>query len=74
MLNPITMPVAKDFGKDFLWGVVTAAAQNEGAAFTDGRTASVWDTFSKRTGKIKAGAKPTIACDFYHREPALVSP
>ena len=62
-----TFPGAKDFGPDFLWGVVTAAAQNEGAVYTDGRTASVWDTFSKRPGKIKGSARPTTACDFYHR-------
>ena len=61
------MPVASDFGEDFLWGVVTAAAQNEGAVSAGGRTASVWDTFSRRMGKIKGGAKPTQACDFYHR-------
>ncbi|MFT3979106.1 MAG: GH1 family beta-glucosidase [Ferruginibacter sp.] len=67
MAHPFSMPAAADFGKDFLWGVATAAAQNEGAAFTDGRTASIWDNFAKRSGKIKAGVKPTGACDFYHR-------
>lgn len=63
----ITTLAANDFGKDFLWGVATAAAQNEGAAFTDGRSASIWDNFAKRQGKIKNGAKPGQACDFYHR-------
>lgn len=58
---------AKYFGKDFLWGVVTAAAQNEGAVLTDGRTASIWDNFSRKPGKISGGARPTLACDFYHR-------
>lgn len=55
------------FGDDFLWGVAIAAAQNEGAAFTDGRGASIWDQFAKRSGKIKNAAKPTVASDFYHR-------
>jgi beta-glucosidase len=58
---------AKDFGKNFNWGVAIAAAQNEGAAFIGGKGASIWDAYSKRTGKIKGGATPTIACDFYHR-------
>ncbi|MBE9599246.1 GH1 family beta-glucosidase [Pedobacter sp. MC2016-24] len=58
---------ASDFGNDFVWGVATAAAQIEGAAETYGRGASIWDTFSKRSGKIKKGHQPIVACDFYHR-------
>lgn len=58
---------ASDFGKDFSWGVATAAAQIEGAADMYGKGASIWDTFSKRSGKIKKGHHPAMACDFYHR-------
>ncbi|MDE3235596.1 MAG: beta-glucosidase [Bacteroidota bacterium] len=58
---------ASSFGKDFLWGVATAAAQNEGAYNIDGRGLSIWDSFSRRKGKIQGGAKPYEACDFYHR-------
>ncbi len=58
---------ASSFGKDFLWGVATAAAQNEGAYNIDGRGLSVWDVFARRQGKIKGGHKPYEACDFYHR-------
>ncbi|WP_026750649.1 GH1 family beta-glucosidase [Sediminibacterium sp. C3] len=58
---------ASDFGNDFLWGVVTAAAQNEGAPKLGGRGLSIWDEFAKKTGKIKSGHQPNIACDFYHR-------
>lgn len=58
---------ASDFGNDFLWGVVIAAAQNEGAAKTGGRGPSIWDDFSRKAGKIKSGHQPTVACDFYHR-------
>jgi len=58
---------ANDFGKDFLWGVATAAAQIEGATADYGRGPSIWDSFAKRNGKIKGGHKPSIACDFYHR-------
>lgn len=56
-----------DFGDDFLWGVVIAAAQNEGAAKMGGRGPSIWDEFARKNGKIKSGHKPTVACDFYHR-------
>lgn len=55
------------FGNDFLWGVAISAAQNEGAHNQYGREPSIWDTFSRRSGKIKKGGKPVIACDFYHR-------
>ncbi len=58
---------SSDFGKDFLWGVATAAAQIEGAASAYGKGPSIWDTFSKKPGKIKKGDKPDEACDFYHR-------
>lgn len=57
---------ATEFGKDFLWGVATAAAQIEGAADQFGRGASIWDTFSKRTGKIKGGANTKDTCNFYY--------
>lgn len=58
---------ASDFGSDFLWGVATAAAQIEGSASNYGKGASIWDTFAKRSGKIKKGAHLEMACDFYHR-------
>ena len=55
------------FPKDFLWGVATSAGQIEGAAFEDGRGASVWDTFARIPGKIRNGDLPETACDHYHR-------
>lgn len=58
---------ASDFGDQFIWGVATAAAQIEGAAQIDGKGLSIWDTFSKRKGKIKNGAHAAVTCDFYHR-------
>jgi beta-glucosidase len=58
---------AEDFGNEFLWGVAMAAAQNEGAHNVGGRGPSIWDTFSKRQGKIKNADKPFESCDFYHR-------
>ncbi|MCF1713496.1 GH1 family beta-glucosidase [Flavihumibacter sp. RY-1] len=58
---------ASSFGKDFHWGVAVSAAQNEGAITEDGRSPSIWDQFARRKGVIKKGARPTVACDFYHR-------
>jgi beta-glucosidase len=58
---------ASDFGPDFLWGVAVAATQIEGAADSYGKGPSIWDTFSKRSGKIKKGHHPATACDFYHQ-------
>jgi len=55
-----------DFGSDFKWGVATAAYQIEGAHNLDGKSASIWDTFSHKKGNIKTGENGDIACDFYH--------
>ncbi len=66
-MQPYTQISSRSFGPAFQWGVALAAAQNEGAYNLDGRGLSIWDTFSRRQGKIKGGAKPYEACDFYHR-------
>jgi beta-glucosidase len=55
------------FPDDFLWGAATAAYQIEGAAFDGGRTASIWDTFSRVPGKVVNGDTGDIAADHYHR-------
>lgn len=55
-----------EFGSDFVWGIATAATQIEGAAKIYGKGNSIWDKFAKRTGKVKKGHQPQIACDFYH--------
>ncbi len=55
------------FGPDFVWGTATAAHQIEGAIDVDGKSPSVWDTFSHRRGSIKDGRTADVACDFYHR-------
>ncbi|MGA0902222.1 MAG: GH1 family beta-glucosidase [Candidatus Nanopelagicaceae bacterium] len=51
----------------FTWGVATSAYQIEGAAFEDGRAASIWDTFTRVPGAIINGDNGDIACDHYHR-------
>src|SRR5687767_11735458 len=55
------------FPKDFLWGAATAAYQVEGAARADGRSPSVWDTFSSRPGAIAMDHNGDVATDHYHR-------
>ncbi|AEF18219.1 beta-galactosidase [Thermoanaerobacterium xylanolyticum LX-11] len=56
-----------NFPKDFLFGVATSSYQIEGAVNEDGRTPSIWDTFSKIKGKTYNGDTGDIACDHYHR-------
>ena len=55
------------FPEGFLWGAATAAYQIEGAAATDGRTPSIWDTFSETPGAVVGGHTGHIATDHYHR-------
>ncbi|NDJ61103.1 MAG: family 1 glycosylhydrolase, partial [Chloroflexi bacterium] len=55
------------FPEGFLWGTATSAYQIEGAAQTDGRGPSIWDTFASTPGKVKNGETGAVACDHYHR-------
>jgi beta-glucosidase len=57
------------FPSDFTWGVATAAYQVEGAATEDGRSPSIWDTYSHIPGNIDGGDTGDVACDHYHRWP-----
>ncbi|MBP0460856.1 GH1 family beta-glucosidase [Streptomyces montanisoli] len=54
---------------DFTWGVATASYQVEGAVAEDGRSPSIWDTFSHTPGKVANGDNGDVACDHYHRVP-----
>ncbi len=55
------------FPDGFLWGTATAAYQIEGAVDEDGRTPSIWDTFSHTPGAVLRGDTGDVACDHYHR-------
>lgn len=55
------------FPPGFVWGTATASYQIEGAAAEDGRTPSIWDTFSRTPGKVIGGDNGDEADDHYHR-------
>ncbi|WP_336644935.1 GH1 family beta-glucosidase [Microbacterium sp. USHLN186] len=59
--------MTRSFPDDFLFGAATAAYQIEGAAFEDGRTASIWDAFSRVPGAVVHAENGDVACDHYHR-------
>ncbi len=55
-----------DFPPGFAFGTATASYQVEGAVREDGRSPSIWDTFSHTPGKVKNGDTGDVACDHYH--------
>ncbi|MBT2516770.1 beta-glucosidase [Streptomyces sp. ISL-90] len=63
----------RSFPSEFLFGAATAAYQIEGAAFEDGRTASIWDAFSRVPGAVVNADNGDVACDHYHRMPQDVA-
>ncbi|XP_060178697.1 beta-glucosidase 11-like [Lycium barbarum] len=54
-----------DFPDTFVFGSGSSAYQVEGAAFEDGRTPSIWDTFAHAGGY--GGATADVSCDAYHK-------
>ncbi len=58
---------ALTFPEGFVWGSATASYQIEGAVAEDGRTPSIWDTFSHTPGKVQDGDDGDVADDHYHR-------
>ncbi|MEV0527938.1 GH1 family beta-glucosidase [Streptomyces sp. NPDC050439] len=61
------MPESLAFPADFLWGAATSAYQIEGAVREDGRTPSIWDTFSHTPGRTAGGDTGDVAVEHYHR-------
>ncbi|MFC7322511.1 GH1 family beta-glucosidase [Halobacillus campisalis] len=55
-----------EFSKELKWGAATASYQIEGAAHEDGRSPSIWDTFSHTPGNVKNGDTGDHACNSYH--------
>jgi len=63
---PMTETQRRAFPDGFLFGAATAAFQIEGAAFEDGRRASIWDAFCRVPGAVINGDNGDVACDHYH--------
>jgi beta-glucosidase len=53
------------FPKGFEWGCATASYQVEGAAWTGGRKASVWDTFCRQPGRVALDQSGDVGCNQY---------
>lgn len=56
-----------EFSNEIKWGAATASYQIEGAAHEDGRSPSIWDTFSHTPGNVKNGDHGDDACNSYHQ-------
>ena len=65
-MNSAQTNSARKFPANFLWGSATASYQVEGAVKEDGRSPSIWDTFSHTAGKTVDGATGDVADDHYH--------
>ncbi|MFC5727476.1 MULTISPECIES: glycoside hydrolase family 1 protein [Nocardioides] len=72
-MNPTPDQPTVRFPRDFLWGAATAAYQIEGAVDADGRTPSIWDTFSRIPGAVLNGDTGDGACEHYLRMPEDVA-
>uniref|UniRef100_A0ACD5W076 Uncharacterized protein n=1 Tax=Avena sativa TaxID=4498 RepID=A0ACD5W076_AVESA len=55
-----------DFPQDFVFGAGTSAYQYEGAVTEDGRSPSIWDTFT-HAGKMSDKSTGDVAADGYHK-------
>ena len=53
-----------DLGNEFIWGAASSAFQTEGAWNVDGKSPSIWDTFS---GSRKNNSNSGEATDFYNK-------
>lgn len=55
------------FGKEFMWGVATAAYQIEGGKNADGKKDNIWDVFTHKPNIVIDGSNGDVACDSYNR-------
>ncbi|MFF2494030.1 GH1 family beta-glucosidase [Agromyces sp. NPDC058064] len=72
-MTATTDATGRRFPDGFLFGAATAAYQIEGAAFEDGRRASIWDAFTRVPGAVHGADNGDVACDHYHRMPQDVA-
>lgn len=61
------------FPSNFKFGVATSSYQIEGAANTDGRGESIWDTFCDVPGNVVNSENGDVACDHYNRSKSDVA-
>lgn len=52
---------------NFRFGMATSAHQIEGAARSDGKGISIWNTFEAESGRIRHGENADVAIDHFHR-------
>lgn len=47
--------------------IYVPCCQIEGAWNADGKSPSIWDTFTRQAGFVEGGMTGNVACDHYHR-------
>ncbi|MCO5611717.1 hypothetical protein L7F22_065975 [Adiantum nelumboides] len=57
----------QSFPPGFVFGAASSAYQVEGAVKEDGRGPSIWDSFSRRFGRIQDFSNGDVTVDHYHR-------
>ncbi|KAM0900691.1 hypothetical protein ACQ4PT_020511 [Festuca glaucescens] len=63
---PVLGFTRSDFPSEFVFGAATSAYQYEGAVAEDGRSPSIWDTFT-HAGNIADKSTGDVASDGYHK-------
>ena len=61
--KPAGLATGVAFPPGFVWGTATASYQIEGAAAEDGRTPSIWDTYSHTPGRVVGDDARVVAAD-----------
>jgi beta-glucosidase len=67
LTSPQNKLSVSDFGKKFTWGTATAAYQIEAAHDDDGKSPSIWDTFTNKPRRTRDIGNANNAVNFYHR-------
>ncbi|CAM0884546.1 unnamed protein product [Alopecurus aequalis] len=64
--DPVLGFTRRDFPPDFVFGAATSAYQYEGAVAEDGRSPSIWDTFT-HAGQMADKSTGDVGADGYHK-------
>lgn len=65
-VRPIKQERTYEFLPDFKFGAASAAYQIEGGWNVDGKSPSIWDTFTHSSGKIKDNSNGDVSADSYN--------